>query len=694
MGHIRKRMALPRTLLKLSPLFAALALTACGGDDSPAPSASANASTAAQASVMAGRTAAAPAGLYISEVAGNFRQDKDYDAGTASNSVAWVELYNKQNVAVNLKDYVLRTGGIKLSDPSSVNASVNYALPDLVIPANGYVVIAGRKSPYLKNATAIDKSKAVYVLDSSGTYLPYWNNSGGFVELQAAKTAKQPARTVDFVRFGSSNTAPLTANFWVGANVPAFATPPASYVGSQSLDPLDTHDQSIVRLSAQFAATRSRTDWTLVDFPTPGGPNDIAAGVTDSDHDGIPDTAKTPGGSYAGLDLYAMGARPGQKDMFIQVDYMGDDARVAAQDTARQLQAAALAKMVDAFAPHRIVVHFDAGTRFSAKLDPAHYNLDGTNHQRAFNACAQITRPTVDAGCTSLYGYYSQYVDPRRRGFFRYGLFASSQNADGSAGSSGVSELPGNKVLVTLKGFLADQLSPAGETMRVNYQAATLMHEFGHSLGLRHGGDELAVNYKPNYLSIMNYLYQLSGVPTDATGTDAIERYYYQQNDWNGVVVPDTRTLNATFKAYTYPVAAVPHGPTQDSFRIDYSDGSSANLDESALSEAAYVGRGAGTSPTAFGDWNLDGVQQAAPYARSLTGQTDDFGRTVYARLHDFDDWRHLALVTGKNYNLVGIAQSFGIGEYQPPLIKRSQIQVEEAPPVAVLERLRQTSAQ
>ena len=38
------------------------------------------------------------------------------------------------------------------------------------------------------------------------------------------------------------------------------------------------------------------------------------------------------------------------------------------------------------------------------------------------------------------------------------------------------------------------------------------IHELGHNLGLRHGGAD-EENYKPNYLSIMNYEYQLSGVP-------------------------------------------------------------------------------------------------------------------------------------------------------------------------------------
>ena len=37
-------------------------------------------------------------------------------------------------------------------------------------------------------------------------------------------------------------------------------------------------------------------------------------------------------------------------------------------------------------------------------------------------------------------------------------------------------------------------------------QKGTLMHEFGHTLGIGHGEDH--TNYKPNYLSVMNYHFQ------------------------------------------------------------------------------------------------------------------------------------------------------------------------------------------
>ena len=41
------------------------------------------------------------------------------------------------------------------------------------------------------------------------------------------------------------------------------------------------------------------------------------------------------------------------------------------------------------------------------------------------------------------------------------------------------------------------------------------MHEYGHCLNLQHGGFESYNNFKPNYTSSMNYLFQFAGLDGD-----------------------------------------------------------------------------------------------------------------------------------------------------------------------------------
>jgi hypothetical protein len=64
--------------------------------------------------------------------------------------------------------------------------------------------------------------------------------------------------------------------------------------------------------------------------------------------------------------------------------------------------------------------------------------------------------------------------------------------------------IPGRDFIVSLGGFTRNVGTRAEN-------AGTLMHELGHALGLRHGGTD-NMQYKPNYLSVMNYLFQLNGL--------------------------------------------------------------------------------------------------------------------------------------------------------------------------------------
>jgi hypothetical protein len=90
---------------------------------------------------------------------------------------------------------------------------------------------------------------------------------------------------------------------------------------------------------------------------------------------------------------------------------------------------------------------------------------------------------------------------------FRYVIFG--HNHAHWIGSSGVSERPGNDLMVTLGGWANQALLAAGG--RQAAEASTLMHELGHALGLWHGGGDEA-NCKPNYLSVMNYSLQFASI--------------------------------------------------------------------------------------------------------------------------------------------------------------------------------------
>jgi hypothetical protein len=54
-------------------------------------------------------------------------------------------------------------------------------------------------------------------------------------------------------------------------------------------------------------------------------------------------------------------------------------------------------------------------------------------------------------------------------------------------------------------------------------KAGTYMHELGHTLGLGHGGVD-NVNHKPNYISVMNYAWQVPAVVNASSGSSRIRR--------------------------------------------------------------------------------------------------------------------------------------------------------------------------
>ena len=188
--------------------------------------------------------------LYISEVVANYRREK---------GAPWVELINHSGKQLNLKDFKLRALGLNVENGSTSRSAIIFDLPSIIIAKNEYVVIAGQMRDDLNNSR-----RYFYVKNDKG-YVPYWTDSGGFVEL-----IDRNKKTIDFIRFGNNRNKPITTKSWRGENVKGFQ-PRQNEFHSISPDPLDNYDNSLVMLTAKFKISGTKRGCTLSHYPTPGG---------------------------------------------------------------------------------------------------------------------------------------------------------------------------------------------------------------------------------------------------------------------------------------------------------------------------------------------------------------------------------------------------------------------------------------
>lgn len=131
-----------------------------------------------------------------------------------------------------------------------------------------------------------------------------------------------------------------------------------------------------------------------------------------------------------------------------------------------------------------------SGNRLAPGFDQLKYWWFGTNTERG-----NVSLPTNFETNAWMTGIRSQKAQ-----VFHYVIFAHQQQ--GNTGSSGVAEMPGNDIMISLGSF-------TGNVGTQDQQEGTLLHEMGHNFGLDHGGSD-GVNCKPNYLSVMSYSRQFS----------------------------------------------------------------------------------------------------------------------------------------------------------------------------------------
>ena len=229
--------------------------------------------------------------------------------------------------------------------------------------------------------------------------------------------------------------------------------------------------------------------------------------LVDSDGDGLPDIWEEEGIVLADgtvIPLPDWGADPNRPDVFLQLNWMaseydtlGCDSNAArecanANRTSYAPSTQSLDDLVDLFADHGISLHIDAGEHYT---NIANYN------ERFGGETLDYRDVYFDANRHEAF----QLIDTinelgERANIFRPGVLGDRMRAGSNA--TGLSLVGDNSFYVANPGGRAND-----EQVR-----NTILHEFGHTLGLRHWGAQQYVTdiaegspMQAGYQSVMNY---------------------------------------------------------------------------------------------------------------------------------------------------------------------------------------------
>gem|GEM_PF-2180562 len=258
----------------------------------------------------------------------------------------------------------------------------------------------------------------------------------------------------------------------------------------------------------------------------------------DSDDDGLPDAWEEDGIDVDGdgtidIDLPAIAAdavggggggtlNPGRKTLFVELD----------SQNGVPVDTDAIEAVVQAFADAPVA---NGDGTFGIDLIVIIDDDNLTNEEYDGNGWPQ----KFDDAKASFFGTaalrampnWESELKPEYAKVFRYCIWGQTIFKDGDDGSggttkdyfSGKGELPGNDFFVAA-GEVASWYTSRPELV-TDALAGTFMHEFGHNLNLRHGGHENK-NYKPNYISVMNYAYQIPFRSNSAQGTPLADAWF------------------------------------------------------------------------------------------------------------------------------------------------------------------------
>ena len=314
-------------------------------------------------------------------------------------------------------------------------------------------------------------------------------------------------------------------------------------IGSRIVNDIRIYDQIANATTDDAGMTRTERpgDHKVTFYAgTDSGKIIVRGSHLDSDEDGLLDHWETTGIDFDGnggpvdlaLQQTPFNAKPDHKDLFVEIDYMPGAGTPA--HPSHQPIAAGLTDVATAFASTPLVTNPDgvngitihnmvdesvpeiASMTFSSRVTGPLNDFDDIKLGEPANPCGTSANDGHFGTSADRSSTNCSNILAARRLVFRYAVFAHSYTE--SPTSSGRAELPGNDFTVTLGAATpAFYMSvhgagcKAGETAltcgRREVEQGTYMHELGHTLNLRHGGDQYS-NCKPNYLSIMSYTRQ------------------------------------------------------------------------------------------------------------------------------------------------------------------------------------------
>ncbi|QDT00818.1 choice-of-anchor Q domain-containing protein [Adhaeretor mobilis] len=406
----------------------------------------------------------------------------------------------------------------------------------LGLQGHGVVIESGLFNQIRKNSIHSNSGRGIDLNNDSFTVNDHLDVDGG-------ANASQNFPVVSKVGFAG----PVKTITW-SLTGPALATFTFDFFASDSLDPsgfgegktyLNTQtaiadDNGLVSHTTVFDSSDQYISATATDVL--GNTSEFS--MVDTDGDALADAWELTGIDFdenGTIDL-PLNSNPNHKDIFVEVDAM----------VGRAPDPGALTDVVAAFAsaPNTLVQNPDGenGIFLHAALDETDVSLSAFPNKWMEASVVKLAQFGTEAERDDA---NAANILAAKGLTHRWSIFADTHSGDSSGGSS---EPSSNDFFVSLGLWSTTPGVPGGMPGGTHQQqAGTFMHELGHTLGLGHGGDD-AIRYKPNYHSVMNYIWQTPGqkLPTTGRPTNANEHAYFDSwvLDYSRQVFPDLDQLN------------------------------------------------------------------------------------------------------------------------------------------------------